>query len=328
MKKKENRIQHFVPQCYLRNFSPNDTYIFIYDKTERKPFRNAVDKVACDDYFYDLPAKTIENINEIPFGTQFYEKEFFANNVEKIYAKILEKIVNYGNSWLRSENIDEIITKEEKEIFAQLIAIQYLRMPDIRVKYSDARKKQVDCRIDIIKGLLIHEKPKLKKEIESLQFEYDKAFDPILHSEMFADEELYVGIANQIINKHWVYFITDNNDFYTSDNPIVIKPHVKNKAPFYEGFGMYGAEIIFPISSSILLTMLDNNHFKDIEQTSDSFNKITDCKKREYNCIQYMHSNRQTYSYNNDFNLIYTLISCNNGNEFFWTKSKILVNGK
>lgn len=328
MKKKENRIQHFVPQCYLRNFSPNDKYIFIYDKIERKPFRNAVDSVAYNDYFYELPTKTIKNINEIPFGTQFYEKDFFANNVEKLYAKILEKIVNNGNSWLRSEYIDEIITKEEKEIFAQLIAIQHLRMPDIREEYSDARKKQVDCEIDIIKAFLIHEKPKLKNEIESLQIQYDKAFNPVLHSEMYADEGLYVGIANQIINKHWVFYITDNNDFYTSDNPIVIKPHVKNQAPFYEGFGMYGAEIIFPISSSILLTMLDNNHFKDIEQTSNSFNKITDYKKREYNCIQYMHSNRQTYSYNNDFNLIYALISCNNGNEFFRTKSKILVNEK
>ena len=137
----------------FEKFLSKCTYFFINDKIERKPFRNAVDTVACDDYFYDLPAKTIKNINEIHFVARFYEKEFFANNVEKLYAKILEKIVNNGNSWLQSVNIDGIITKEEKETFAQLIAIQYLRMPGLREEYSDARKKQVDCEIDTIKSI-------------------------------------------------------------------------------------------------------------------------------------------------------------------------------
>ena len=91
---------------------------------------------------------------------------------------------------------------------------------------------------------------------------------------------------------------------------------------------MKGVEIIFPISSSILLTIWDRNYFEKNEQTPDSFNKINDKRKRGYNSLQYMFSNRQTYSFNNDFSLINTLISCNNGNEFFRKKSRILVNGK
>lgn len=328
MENKENIKQHFVPQCYLRNFSPNRNNVFIYDKIERKPYRNTVDKIAYKDFFYELPEKFIENIDKIPYGTKFFEKEFFANNIENQYNLILENITSKGESWIKDKIENEIITQKEKEIFAQLIAIQYLRMPDIRQKYSNAQKKGTAIRAEIIKSILSHEKPELKEGIENIDIKYDEDFDPILHSEIYADEKLYVGIANQIINKHWVYFITNNNDFYTSDNPIIIKPHIEKQKHYYEGFGMRGAEIIFPISSSILLSMWDSAYFETIEQKPDSFNKINDKQKREYNCLQYMFSNRQTYSYNDEFGLIKSLISCNNGNEIFGKKSKILVNGQ
>lgn len=328
MKNRENKIQHYVPQCYLRNFSPNGIYVFIYDKIEKKQFSNAIEKIACKDYFYELPEKFIKNISEIPYGTKYFEKEFFANNVEKLLGKLLETIINKGNSWSENEKNVEVLNKEEKNIFAQLIAIQYLRMPDIREKYSDARKKSDDLRLDIIKGFLSHENPDLKDTIENIHGEYDKTFDPILHSEIFADEEIFLGIANQIINKHWIFYFTPNNDFFTSDNPVLIKPHIQNQSPYYEGFGMRGAEIIFPISSSILLTIWDENYFENIKYNIDSFNKISDKQKREYNCYQYIFSNRQTYSFNDNFSLIKMLKACNNGNEFFGQKARIFVNGK
>ncbi len=328
MKKRENKIQHFVPQCYLRNFSPNDIYVFIYDKIEKKSFRNSVDKIAYEDFFYELPEKFIQNISELPFGTKFYEKEFFANNVESLFSKLLEKIVNTGRLWSEKEYSFEIFNNEDKSLFAQLIAIQYLRMPNIREKYSDATKKTIDVEQKILKSFLSQQNPDLKDSFDSINVEYDKTYDPILHSEMFANADFFVGMAEQLMNKHWIFYYTPDKDFFTSDNPILIKPHIQNQRPFYGGFGMKGAEIIFPISSSILLSILDEKYFENIECKTDSFNKISDKKKREYNFYQYMFSNRQTYSYNNDFSLIKALKSINNGKEFFGPKAKISVNGK
>lgn len=74
--------------------------------------------------------------------------------------------------------------------------------------------------------------------------------------------------------------------------------------------------------------MWDSKYFHKMGDISDSFNNISDKQKREYNCYQYMFSNKQTYSYNNDFDLIKLLKICNNGKEYFSEKSKILVNGK
>lgn len=328
MKNDKTIKQHFIPQCYLRNFSPNDSNLFTYDKIEGKSFCNRIKNVAYKKCFYDLPEKFISNLDSIPSGNQFYEKEFFASNVEGQYDVILKKIIERRKSLLKNGHINEIITQQEKEIFAQLIAIQFLRMPDIRDKYSDALKKGVESRLDIMKSVLSNSNPEHEKEIENIEVKYDQDYDPVLHSEMYANEKLYQDISNEILNKHWIYFIAENNDFYTSDNPIVIKEHITNQPSSYEGFGMKGVEIVFPISSSILLTMWDNNHFEKIQQTPDSFSEISGKQIREYNSFQYIYSNRQTYSYNNNFSLIERLIHCNNGNEVFIPKSRILVNGK
>lgn len=328
MESRENRKQHYIPQCYLRNFSPNNKNIFIYDKIEKKSFRNKIENIAYIDYFYELPEKYIENLNEISFGKKYYEKEFFGNNIEKHYSRLLEKINVKAKLWISNYNTDKIITAQEKEIFSQLIAIQYLRMPNIRDKWVDARKKATNYRSDLIKSFLINKNPKQKSEIEDIKVKYNEEYNPILHSEIFSDEELYIGIANQLINKHWVYYVSEFNDFYTSDNPIIIKPHIKGQKLYYSGFGMNGAEIIFPIGSSILLTIWDSNFFIEKKTNSNSFCLITDKEKREYNCFQYMFSNKQTYSYNNNFSLIKLMKICNNGKEFFSKRPKILVNGK
>lgn len=328
MKNKENKVQHFVPQCYLRNFSSNNENIYIYDKIERKIFRSSVDKVAYKNYFYEIPEKYLNQIDKVTYGAQYFEKEFFANNVERLYSQILKRIIGNGDSWKLNKNGNETLSIEDKELFAQLIAIQYLRLPRIRENYSNALEKVTDARTDIIKSFLRHEKPELKNEIEKIDVKYDQEYNSVLHSEIYANEELYNSIANQILNKHWVYFISESNDFQTSDNPIIIKPHIQNQRPYFEGFGMKGVEIIFPISSSILLTMWDAEYFEKSEYIIDSFNLITDKQKRAYNSYQYMFSKRQTYSFDNDFRLIQLLVDCNNGNELFMGESKILVNGK
>lgn len=323
-----NRKQHYIPKCYLRKFSPNKKYIFIYDKCKEKSFRNSVDSIACIDYFYELPEKYIKNLKEIPFGTKYYEKEFFANNIEKLYNQILENINVKAKAWMGNNKTEEIISHNEKELFSQLIAVQYLRMPNIRDKFADAQKKRIGFTSDIIKSALILNNPELKGKIEKINAEYDEKYNPLLHSEIYSDEELLKGIANQINKKHWVYYVSSYNDFYTSDNPILIKPHIQNQRPFYEGFGMSGAEIIFPIGSSVLLTIWDSEYFIEKQSLSDSFHTINDKVKREYNCYQYIWANKQIYSYNNNFTLIDLLKISNNGKEIFMERPKILVNGK
>lgn len=327
MKSRENRKQHFIPQCYLKHFSSNKKNLFVYDKKSSKSFSSPIGNIAYKEFFYQLPEKFIKNLDEIPSGTNYYEKEFFAKSIETKYSNLLGILTAKAKLWIANHQIVEIISRQQKEILAQLIAIQYLRLPNIRDMYSDARKKGDNIRFDIIKSFLVNTNPELS-DLKNIQISYNEEYNPILHSEIYSDEELYLNIALQLNTKHWVYYISEDNDFYTSDNPIIIKPHIPDQNPYYAGFGMKGAEIIFPIGSSVLLTMWDSNSFNEKKAISDSFCAINDKEKREYNCLQYMFSNEQTYSYNNNFSIIKSLINCNKGKEFFVKRPNIVVNGK
>lgn len=46
--------QHFVPQCYLKNFANEDT-LFVWDKIKKSIYPSPVKNVAQQGYFNDFP---------------------------------------------------------------------------------------------------------------------------------------------------------------------------------------------------------------------------------------------------------------------------------
>lgn len=320
----ENVYQHYLPQCYLRNFTQNGKNLFIYDKIKKASFRNSVNNIAGTKDFYKIPAKYLTSLKD----ELFFEKEFFANKVEILYAAQLKALQVKANDWLDNKNKEKVISQEDKEILSILLAIQFLRMPNVKNQYSDALRKATKHRVDIIKSFIVSQRTEFKDAARSLKVQYDKEYNTVLHSQIYANEDIIGNIVKNLINKFWVFYVSSKSDLYTSDNPIIIKPHLQNQKPLSNGFGMRGAEVIFPITSSVILTIWDSNYFNEKENLSNSFNLITEKSKTEYNCLQYIWANRQVYSPNNDFKLISDLKTVNKGKEIFMKKPEILVNGK
>ncbi len=82
MKKETHIKQHYLPQCYLRNFSPNGKFVYIYDKIVHKPFSNSLDSIASFDYFYEIPKKYLSEKFNIPYETKYFERAYFAEHIE------------------------------------------------------------------------------------------------------------------------------------------------------------------------------------------------------------------------------------------------------
>ena len=329
MKREQNKNQHFIPQCYLRSFSKGGKSLNVYSKKyKRKSPIQAISKTACQDYFYRIPEKFISSLNTEIFDPNFFETEFFDANVERLFGPLLKEINQKADAWKIDNHTNEILLKSNKEIFAALIGIQYLRMPNIREKYSGLRKKSTTERLEIIKSFYSNENPLETKFIESIEMQYDDEYKSIDHSNIFSDQEIVNNIQDLILDKVWIFYISNQDDFYTSDNPILIKPHIKHEHFIYDGFGMKGVEIIFPIGSSVLLTLWDKGYFQEKGTQNNKFCMITDESKRQYNCYQYIFANDEVYSKRDDFNLIDSLKSANGGNEIFRESPKILINGK
>ncbi|MEP6262816.1 MAG: DUF4238 domain-containing protein [Gillisia sp.] len=319
MQKNAHKKQHFIPKAYLKNFSPNGTNIFVYNKRIPKEFRSTIEKICYYDYFYQIPKKYIE-ASQQEVHSQIFEKDFFSQSVENLFEVLLTKINNAAKDWDERTRKTSLLSNNEKEEFSNLLAIQYLRMPNIREKYGDAREKATDQIIKIIASGLGY-----KNGGDSLS--YDKEYNSILHSQLYTSEKLISQITTQLLNKKWIFYFSPINDVYTSDNPILIKPHLPDQPFFLEGFAMKGSEIIFPIGNSVILSIIADE-FCDPKLSLDTFNLISAKKLREYNCFQYIWANKEVYSYKDDFELIHLLKQTNENKEIFMKKSSIKVNGK
>ncbi|WKX77099.1 DUF4238 domain-containing protein [Zobellia laminariae] len=141
MSKEPNTKQHYIPECYLKNFSPNLKFVYIYDKKVSKSFPNSLNSIANYDFFYDIPEKYYSKELKPKYGSKHFEKAFFAEHVEKLYNQSLENIINKSNNYIEKPKHTEVLTNEEKEILAQLIAIQHLRLPKIKDDASITIKK-------------------------------------------------------------------------------------------------------------------------------------------------------------------------------------------
>tara|TARA_R110000744_G_scaffold380119_1_gene499849 strand:- start:1305 stop:1907 length:603 start_codon:yes stop_codon:yes gene_type:complete len=200
MNKETHIKQHFVPECYLINFSPNGKYVHIYDKKAHKSFTNSLDSIAYSPYLYEIPKKYLSEKLNIPYGSKYFEKAFFAEHIESLYAKILNKIIVQADSWKNTQENEEILTQNEKEVFAQLIGIQHLRMPNVKNDTSETYEKALLECIDIIKSGITNMNPELDNDESSI--EYDKDYDTILHSKLYANQEFVSDFASQILDKH------------------------------------------------------------------------------------------------------------------------------
>lgn len=318
MQKNAKKKQHFIPKAYLKNFSFNGTNIFIYNKRIQKRFRNTIDNICYSDYFYRVPERFISKSKQI-IDPDIFEKEFFSQSIENFFGKFLSRINKSSENWIKNPDKSSIFSDEEKLEFSQLLAIQYLRMPNIRSKYGDVTEKATNKSIEIIESGLGYKK-------DSAKLSYDREYNSIVHSQLYANENLIREISTHLINKNWTFFVSPLRDVFTSDNPILIKPHIPNEKFLLEGFGMKGAEIIFPIGNSVLLSITDDE-FCDLD-LCDMFTTISSKKLREYNFFQYIWANEEVYSFNNNFEIIDQLKQANGNNEVFIKKAIIKVNGK
>ncbi|MGB8193690.1 MAG: DUF4238 domain-containing protein, partial [Chitinophagaceae bacterium] len=257
--KSENH--HFLPRCYLKLFSENRKFVHVYSKVhKRHGTAQGIHNVAVKENFYRISLDSIQSDDKSPEDVNFFETGFFDRIVERQFSPLLTSITEKATIWTQNKDRIEVLNTIELDTFAALIAIQYLRMPDIREKYCSFWENLADARLEMMKVFFINQFPDSKEFIESIILDYQRELDPDLHAEIYANQELVNNIQDCLLDKVWIFYVSPHDDFYTSDNPILIKPHVENKPSRLEGFDQYGCEIIFPISSSVLLTLWDKHY--------------------------------------------------------------------
>lgn len=219
---------HYVPQFYLKGFSRSDgKQIWVYDKKEGNKFQTQV--------------KSIANI------TGFYSRE-----VEKYLANTVEGPANEAIRKIRER---EQINSKDKEVLAEYMTVMMKRVPKGKTRLDEmapsiSKKLYGELSEELAQIALI--KPEKRdiaqrrtKEIEEILDRFSKNPPPEIWLDNIPHErspKVVAGLRGMI----WRFLVaSSDSSFLTSDNPFFFFQSI--------GIGKPYSEVIFPISSSILL---------------------------------------------------------------------------
>ncbi len=296
--------QHYIPRCYLRRFSGNERSIHTYDKIHCKKYNASLMSVCCEDDLYTMSEEYVKENNEkgeSVINRLTIETDHFAHTQEPLYDQFLGQIDEIKEEWVTGKGHYRLQFLEKRE-FALHIITQYFRMPQIGDVMVDDFLRMEKAGIDMVKEIMAvltgnEEYRKLEVGV--------KCEKPALHANLsYLDNGTLMTFANAIANNIFVFWISKGNDFYTSDFPIVVSPHVENTRPLYMGLAQYGGELTMPLSPSLTVSIYDRTYFKDKAEMDGSFVEASDKEVRRQNFLRYMYATRHVFSYKNDFSLI------------------------
>ena len=316
--------EHYVPRCYLKNFANKNKRIYVFDKRLGRCRNQKITEIAAENHFYDMDINELVNMKEFDalkrkelktelmknlnaktweeavakFDTQYMEKHM--SGIEYHFEKLLKKIIDD----VRSGNVVSL-SDEEKIEMSLYIAIQYQRTQTIRNDFEEMIMGTIN--------VLANKESPFEGQImlENESYNILKKYIKCLHLMTMSDGTTITEIANILYNHIWTFHVNKTNiPFYTSDSPVVPIPHYSNHYMSYSGLESPGIEVVFPISSNILLSMHDKND----ERNKNKIDKETDFMTEEdyvkfYNDYQVSYSNRCVFSVSDDFKTLEQLFS-------------------
>lgn len=99
----------------------------------------------------------------------------------------------------------------------------------------------------------------------------------------------------------------ENNEFYTSDFPIVVNAYVPHVKSICMGLAQYGGELLVPLSPNLSISIYDRDYFKDKEKFDSCFIVADNEEVLRRNWRIYLYAKRHVFSFNNDFRMIEVL---------------------
>lgn len=309
--------QHYIPRCYLRRFSNNEKSIFAYDKVNSKSYTASLMSVCCEDDMYTLSDEYVkrsieENGNNI--NNLSIEKEHFSRFVEPYYAQLLSKIDEIKDDWITGKEQYKLNYYEKKEL-ALHIATQYFRHPKIGDAEVDNYLRMEQAGADMLKHILAIQNDNEEFDKLKIEMSYDK---PALHAMLtYMDYDELMKCADIMAGNYYVFWASRHKDFYTSDFPVIVEPHVTSALHQYSGLIQYGGEIMLSLSPNLALSIYDSRYFKDKEVMDGCFVIADEKEIRRHNMMKYFYAAQHVFSYKNDFKLIEFIYNVNDKKHVF-----------
>lgn len=307
----EHKRHHYVPRCYLNQFGHSNGkekhekyFLYVFNKNKSKSYSYAVDKICQNDEFYKISNEYLKNCSASKLNELSIEVDYFDKNVESNLGKILVELEERKQDCVKNKLQTFPILLNDKFLIAQQIVIQFLRLPKMRLWDNNFNDELIPKMIRLMQyGLAIEmNNPEIAKL--DIKYDYDRVVSHAKHS--FMNYELINKFASDMATNLWTFLYSPQNDFCTSDNPVVCLQDYPNERPLNCGLNQKGVKIFYALSPSLLLLIMDKNESSGIDC---KFGFVSDFCLNLFNKGLYSQS-EYIFNYNNNFDFF---IINNNG---------------
>jgi hypothetical protein len=306
--------QHYVPQCYLKNFTTHSK-IFVYDKISKRSLSLKgmnVKNVASETYFNDFPEEVLPAEIRGKRESQLIENNFSALEVD--FCKILGNVITaYNNQNKANINSIFLLDQETKQKLSYFLMLQIIRTRNFRNTMKRVFE-DVDTLLNKLQKVRPDYKPLPDEYVEPLPGELDNSIDiesfianePSTHSQkqhlIYMFNKLNRGnneeITKALAEHTWIIGVNPTTlPLCTSDNPVVINKYQN----FGSGLTSIGVQIAYPISPQLILILFESSFWKDLKSHDRECLNLSEKLVNIYNKLQLTQCTRQVYSSTNDF---------------------------
>lgn len=298
---KESKRHHYIPECYLTNFSIDGKGVWVYNIKDKEPYITSIDKIFQKKHWYRIPEELIpENAKDL-INPLSIEKEFFADQIESQFHDYLKSIVANIDDILKDTSIFQNCQLHEDYVdeFAMQIAIQYFRTPK-------ARQIIMDTLTDLSEiSHMIDSKYLNNPSREGLVSELNEPHNPtIAHFwTVFANNKFIPSITEILKSKIWITFVSPNAPFYTSDTPVIVESLFNTPSNSNISLNERGSTITYPLTKKILFKLFDRAYYKDLENEDRKIFLVNDDFVKKENLMQFSYANNEIISPINNFDV-------------------------
>lgn len=284
------RGHHFVPRCYLKNFTTNKKI-------------TVVDLETADNF-----ATNPKNIAQERDFNRIESDELPADALEAAYGKFESELAPILQS-AAGDTTD--LSKGDFDTILNLVALLAVRNPRHRSRFSDFQDDVRQAILEVASGTKERWEQILRQAKAAGYMEgapdvpYDAARRSILEREFkfvtstteHAQIELHVfdSLLQTLGERNWRWLRAGHRTggFITSDHPVALFWDVRPKGHLPLGFGLKGTTVLFPISPSVALEGSFDR--RDGPITLDAFSV------GDFNARILANAHRQIYAPHDDF---------------------------
>ena len=286
-KHQRTRVQHYVPQLYLRGFATPSQKLFCYDKLQDTSYPTTIYAAAQESFFYEVPPGT--TTEPVP-----------VNAIERKLGELETEWAPRLSALIASADADNI-THEQLAYFSPFVALQWMRTRTHRDTLHAALNQLGQTHAnDLIKLNFPGEDLKVRVT-------FPETGMPAIQAEQMLDPDVILQMARDLDRHIWVIGINNTGrPLYTSDHPVVRRANRKDGDRWLVGVRDLGIEFAFPLDARHLLLILERGHFKDWKSLDSRTAPLTLDQVADYNQLQVMKSGRWVYCLHDEFEIART----------------------